>query len=89
MKSLLLGLLGAVLLVLVIVLARAFLHTPEITEEIALVDISLDERAVAERLAQAIRFRTVSHQRPEEFEADQFTGFIDWVNQQGGAGLQQ
>ena len=49
------------------------------TEEIALVDISLDEQAIAERLAQAIRFRTVSHQRPEEFEADQFTGFIDWV----------
>jgi len=79
MKSLLLGLLGAVLLILVIVLARAFLHTPETTEAIALVDISLDEQAVAERLAQAIRFRTVSHQRPEEFEADQFTGFIDWV----------
>ena len=67
------------LLITLVVLVRAFLHSPEMTEEIALVDISLDEQAIAERLAQAIRFRTVSHQRPEEFEADQFTGFIDWV----------
>ncbi len=49
------------------------------TEETPLVDISLEEQVIAERLAKAIRFRTVSHQRPEDFEAGQFTGFIDWI----------
>lgn len=79
MKKLFAGLLFAGLLIALIVLVRAFLHTPEATESTARVDISLDEPAIAERLAQSIRFKTVSHQQPEDFEADQFNGFIDWV----------
>lgn len=79
MKKLFLGVLFAGLLLTLVVLVRAFLHKPAPTEATALVDISLDEQAIAGRLAQAIRFRTVSHQQPEDFEAEQFTGFIDWV----------
>lgn len=79
MKKLLLGLLFAGLLITLLVLVRALQHTPETTEVTPLVEVSLDEQVIAERLAEAIRFRTVSHQQPEDFEAGQFTGFIDWI----------
>ncbi len=79
MKKFLVGVVVAGLLLTVVVLVRAFLHTPSEVEEIALVEISLDEQAIAARLSQAIRFRTVSHQQAEDFEAEQFTGFIEWV----------
>ena len=35
--------------------------------------------AIARHLAEAVRFRTVSHQSREDFEADQFEGFIGWA----------
>ena len=79
MKKWFLGLLVVGGVLVAVVLLRAFLHTPVTTDRVEPVVIALDEPAIAERLAQAIRFRTISHQSDEGFEQDQFTGFINWV----------
>lgn len=41
--------------------------------------IELDEAAVLARLAEAIRFPTVSHEGPQTMDVAAFEGFIDWV----------
>jgi len=68
-----------VLGIVAIVLVRTILHTPVDVPAVEPQTISVDEAAIAEHLAEAIRFRTVSHQRADEFEADQFEGFIAWA----------
>jgi len=50
MKKLIVGLLVAGALIALLVLVRAFLHTPQTDEETTLVDLPLDEQAIAERL---------------------------------------
>ena len=46
---------------------------------VAQVTVDVDEAAIAQHLSEAVRFRTVSHQNIEEFEPQEFTGFIGWV----------
>ena len=41
--------------------------------------IELDELVIAQHLGEAIRFKTISHQRAEDFEAEEFETFIEWV----------
>lgn len=73
-------LLAAVLAVLIgIVAVRAMLHQPVSRETAEPVQIELNEAAIAGRLAEAIRFRTVSHQSSVDFEPAEFEGFIAWV----------
>ena len=79
MKILAASLSAIVLGIVAIVLVRTLLHTPVDVPAVEPQTISVDEAAIAEHLAEAIRFRTVSHQRADEFEADQFEGFIAWA----------
>lgn len=79
MKILAASLSAIVLGIVAIVLVRTILHTPVDVPAVEPQTISVDEAAIAEHLAEAIRFRTVSHQRADEFEADQFEGFIAWA----------
>ena len=68
-----------VLAIIVVVLVRTLLHTPVGISAVEPQIINVDETTIAQHLAEAVRFRTVSHQRNEEFEADQFEGFIAWA----------
>jgi carboxypeptidase PM20D1 len=43
------------------------------------VDIPLDEIRIADHLAEAVRFPTVSHQDPTLLDPVAFNGFIDWA----------
>jgi carboxypeptidase PM20D1 len=79
MKKILLALAAALAVLVAVLVVRTLLHTPAPQGSAEPVDIPLDENAIAERLAEAIRFRTVSHQSTEDFEASEFQGFIDWV----------
>ncbi len=79
MKILAASLSAIVLGIAAIVLVRTLLHTPVDVPAVEPQTISVDEAAIAGHLAEAIRFRTVSHQRADEFEADQFEGFIAWA----------
>ena len=70
----------AVLLALVaIVVVRTMMHQPDSLADVARVNVVVDERTIARHLAEAVRFKTVSHQNPADFEVDQFEGFIEWV----------
>ena len=73
---------GSVLALVVLVavlLVRTALHTPSESSDIKPLDISVDADRAAARLAEAIRFRTVSHQSEDDFEAEAFEGFIGWL----------
>ena len=71
------GTLAAV--VVVIVLVNTFRHTPDTLRQVAPVEVTVDEDLIARHLAEAVQFRTVSHQDPSLREQDQFEGFIAWV----------
>ncbi|MGE0621709.1 MAG: M20 family peptidase [Pseudomonadales bacterium] len=81
MKKILILLGGTLAVLAAVVVVRTVLHTPEIQGSADPVIIDLDEDAVAARLAEAIRFRTVSHQSPADFDAAEFEGFIGWVEE--------
>ncbi len=81
MKKLLtfLGLALVVLATLLVV--RTWLHQPDARDTAKLIEIALDEHAIAERLAEAIRYRTLSNQNVDDLDAEAFEGFIEWVAQ--------
>ena len=69
----------ALLALTTILVIRTLLHKPSDLAAVTRVAIELDESAIADRLAEAIRFRTVSHQSADQFEAVEFEGFIAWL----------
>ncbi len=69
----------AFIVVVAVVLVRAWLHVPGADTTVAQVTVDADEALIAQHLAEAVRFRTVSHQTVEEFEPQEFLGFIGWV----------
>jgi carboxypeptidase PM20D1 len=72
--------LGAALFVLAgIILARTFMHAPTALEDVATVAIDVDQQSIANHLSEAIRFKTISHQDPDQVDEAAFAGFIDWV----------
>ncbi len=74
--------LGAAVVILGAVLVYNTLNVKSRQIEVAAVEpIAIDESAAAERLAQVIRFRTVSHLDSANFAADQFTGLHDHLEQ--------
>ncbi len=79
MKKLLLwgGLALALLFVALVV--RAAVHVPEQSTAIEPIDIPLESEVIAQHLAQAVRFPTVSHQDPAKFDPVAFNGFVEWV----------
>jgi carboxypeptidase PM20D1 len=62
-----------------VLLIRTALHQPADLEAFEPVEIALDDAAIAARLSEAIRFKTISHQSEAEFEPGEFNGFIAWV----------
>ena len=79
MKKLLLSAVAIVLVLATIILARTFMHTPENLQRVTTVAIDVDQQQIAAHLAEAIRFRTLSHEEPGQLDEAAFTGFIDWV----------
>ena len=73
---------GLALVVLATLLVvRTWLHQPDARDTAKLIEIALDEQAIAERLAEAIRYRTLSNQNVDDLDAEAFEGFIEWVAQ--------
>jgi len=81
MKKLLLGL-GIVILGLVIIMivrANTVFEDVQLEPADGLPQIALDEGAVVERFAGAIRIRTISHDDRSNFDADAFRAFHDYL----------
>lgn len=78
-RTLLFVITGVLVLLIAIIFIRAWLHQPQNYEEVPQVWIDLDDAVAAQHLSEAVRFKTVSHQNPEDFDPGEFEGFIDWV----------
>ncbi|MDA9566164.1 hypothetical protein N9R55_03735, partial [Porticoccaceae bacterium] len=78
MKRLFNGSIAAIGLLIALVVVRTLMHQPPAS--INLVEIELNEAALAERLSQSIQFQTISFQSPELKDQSQFSAFIDWVH---------
>lgn len=70
--------LGLVLLVSVMLLRTMNLTSKQVQAGPAL-DVPLNGQEIAERLAQAIRFQTVSHQDPAQFRGQEFVGLHKYL----------
>jgi carboxypeptidase PM20D1 len=83
MKKLLLGILAALVVVVVIMLVRASLVFEDVQPPPAkdLAQVELDEAEVVERMAGALRFRTISHDDRSNFDADEFLAFHDYLRE--------
>ncbi len=63
----------------VVVVARACTFAPPQLEPVAPVELDVDGEGAARRLAEAIRFRTISHQPGTPSDPAPFEGFIRWL----------
>jgi carboxypeptidase PM20D1 len=79
MRKILLALLVGLVATAAVVVVRAWLHAPVAVDAVEPVKVDVDEGRAAQHLAEAVRFRTVSHQRREDFEPAEFEGFIAWL----------
>ena len=70
--------LGLVLLVSVVLLRTMNLTSKQVQAEPA-IDVTLNGQEMAERLAQAIRFQTISHQDPAQFRGQEFSGLHEYL----------
>jgi len=68
-----------VLAILLVIVTRTLLHTPNNLVEVNRVDIALDKHLAAQHLSEAIQFQTVSHQIAEHRDQQAFENFINWV----------
>ena len=80
MKRLFNGSIAAIGLLIALVVVRTLMHQPPASINTDLVEIELNEAALAERLSQSIQFQTISFQSPELKDQSQFSAFIDWVH---------
>ena len=79
MRKVLVAALVLLVVLAAVILVRAWLHRPIATEAVAAVRVDVDESVAARHLAEAVRFRTVSHQSRDDFEAAEFERFIAWL----------
>ncbi len=70
---------AGIILIVLTVLIRTMLLTSAQSPVKADTGIELDPQAPAERLKQAIRFRTISHQDPSQFKGDEFKRFHTYL----------
>lgn len=69
------------LVLLIVIVVRALLHTPKITDQAETIDYALDEGLMLAHLSESIRFQTISHQGSLALNADDFDNFQAWVRQ--------
>lgn len=79
MKKILSFLAIAFLLLIALLLARAAMVESRQVRAEPVTDLAVDARAVAERLAGAVRFRTVSHEGGRNVEAQAFLGLHEYL----------
>ncbi|MEO0961724.1 MAG: M20/M25/M40 family metallo-hydrolase, partial [Pseudomonadota bacterium] len=81
MKRVLLGVVALLILLVAVVLIRTFLYTPPALEQRELVTHSPDPDVLAQRLSEAMRFKTISRQDPQPGDRQAFDAFIAWFEQ--------
>lgn len=76
---------GGVGLALLGLAALVVIRTWLLTYDFVAVELAerhdFDAEAAVERLAEAVRYETISHQEPEDFDAAAFEGFLDFLEE--------
>ena len=73
----------AIFLILVlIVLLRAYLHQPDAYQAKTSEPIIFDETKSINNLSRSIQFETVSHPNYEKFDYDEFQRFLSWLEEE-------
>lgn len=80
MKSAIRILLGAAAVLVLVIVVRTFSMSSAVLD-VPRVEIELDEDAIAGRLAEAIRFETVSPGPPSVRDPEPFRAFLSWVEE--------
>jgi len=70
---------SVIFLVILFIITRTFMHVPQENPPVEHMDIVIDEMQAARNLAQAIRFKTISHQLENNHKDQPFDDFIKWV----------
>lgn len=79
MKKILLSILGIIVVIAGVVVVRTLNFRPAPIEERETVSYGVDANIIAEHMAQAIRFKTISYQPPQKLDPLEFEAFIAWV----------
>jgi carboxypeptidase PM20D1 len=81
MKKFALTALAVVFALAVVVIVRTLLHRPAPVPRVALPNgpVAVAADVVAQHLAEAIRFQTVSVEPPQSADGAQFEAFLDWI----------
>src|SRR5436190_22313136 len=79
LKKLLIGTLGALVVLASIVVYRTAMFTPPEETKVGTVPHAVDAQAVASRLAQAIQIATISQQPPAPTDTAPLDAFIAWL----------
>ncbi len=79
MKRVLFGGIGVVVLLAAIVLVRTLNFTPDAPSTAEPVNFDIDRDTVARHMSEAIKFETVSKQKPSRPNPEPFEGFIGWL----------
>jgi carboxypeptidase PM20D1 len=81
MKRIVLALLGSLVILLLVLVARAITFRSRQIAAPAAAPMSFDRRAALERLSRAIQFRTVSHRDPARLPVEEFTQLNQFIQQ--------
>jgi carboxypeptidase PM20D1 len=81
MKKIVLLLIVCLVVLASVLLVKTFRFTSKQVQVEPVKALALDQQAVAARLAQALRFQTVSYQDTSQFKAEEFLGFHKFLEQ--------
>ena len=81
-KKLLTYALCGVLLLIFIILYKAYAHQPTFKEVINTHNIILDDSKSIQNLSKSITFKTVSHPNYEKFDYEEFEKFLSWLEEE-------
>ena len=79
MKKILLAVAGLILVLLAVLVLRASMLKSRQVKAEPVTDLTVDANAAAQRLAGAVRFPTVSHEKGENVEAQAFLGLHEYL----------
>ena len=73
---------GILLILVLIVLLRAYLHQPDHEQVEISEPIIFDESKSINNLSRSIQFETISHPDYEKFDYDEFQKFLSWLEEE-------
>src|SRR5215211_3790226 len=79
MKKILFAVFGLILVLLAVLVLRGSMLTSRQVQAEPVTDLTVDANAAAQRLAGAVRFPTVSHEKGENVEAQAFLGLHEYL----------